>query len=335
MNSAYDEKYDIRQARHDEIPEIMAFIDKYWKKGHILATNRELFEYEYVVDGKVNFYIAKSKATGEIESIQGFAFSSQNPNKLDVWGSMSKTRNDHPNMPFLNRELFVRFYMDIPARYEIGVGVNKRTTLPLSLLDGYYCYKMKHYYRISYRNNYKIAKILNKKFIKKDETIKQLEPEIVHSIDELKGKFDFNIVKDCIPYKDDWYLNKRFFKYPFYNYTVYVVDNAFFVTREQETNKEKILRIVDYVGDHSSFGKLYDFFTKILTDYEYIDFYNYGLEEEYLKAAGFINKEEETPENIIPNYFSPFVQENIDIYVHSPVKNTLFFKADSDQDRPN
>lgn len=44
-------------------------------------------------------------------------------------------------------------------------------------------------------------------------------------------------------------------------------------------------------------------------------------------------KENDT--NIIPNYFSPYVAENIDIYVGAKYKGAVFFKADGDQDRPN
>lgn len=334
MNSAFDERYDIRQARYDEIPEIMDFIDNYWKKGHILAKNRELFEYEYVPDGKVNFYIAKNKETQEIESLQGFIYTSESESKKDIWGSISKTRNDHPNMPFLCRELTVRICEDLNIRYELGVGVNKKTALALAELDGYYSHKMNHYYRLSDREEYKIAEIKNKILKPKDKSIQQYSPQKVNSIEELKKQYDFSIAENSIPYKDEWYINRRYFKYPFYDYSVYVIRDAFFVTREQKLNDEKILRIVDYIGNQSSFGELYDYFSNKLTEYEYIDFYNFGFKDEHLKEAGFINKEE-TPENIIPNYFSPFVKENIDIYVHSQAENTLYFKGDSDQDRPN
>lgn len=50
--------------------------------------------------------------------------------------------------------------------------------------------------------------------------------------------------------------------------------------------------------------------------------------------AGFVEVNEEDG-NIIPNYFEPFVQENIDIWVDSRDDNSLFTKADADQDRPN
>ena len=53
MPNRFDTRYEIRLAMYSEISEIMQFIDEYWKKGHILATNRDFFEYEMVVDGQV------------------------------------------------------------------------------------------------------------------------------------------------------------------------------------------------------------------------------------------------------------------------------------------
>ena len=76
------------------------------------------------------------------------------------------------------------------------------------------------------------------------------------------------------------------------------------------------------------------FIEEKLTEYEYVDFYCLGFEESYILKAGFTLREENDT-NIIPNFFSPFVQENIDIWVDSSKEGCLFFKADGDQDRPN
>ena len=333
MNSTFDEKYDIRQARYDEIDEIMQFINTYWKNGHILATNREFFEYEFVVGGNVNFFLAKNRETAEIESLTGCVFASNNPDKRDIWGSIWKTRNDHPNMPFLGMELGRRLDAFYKVRNHLGVGINPGTAMILLQAVDVYCAKMNHFYRISDKEEYKIAKISNKIIVSKNDIL-QFQPKLLNSLTDLEKEFDFELVKDCVPYKDPWYVNRRYFTYPIYKYNVYSIPNAIFVTREQEFNGEKILRIVDYIGERSSFGGLYDFFTERLKEYEYIDFYNLGFEEEFLLNAGFV-KREETSENIIPNYFSPFVQKNVEIYVHAPNQNCLFFKADADQDRPN
>ena len=37
----FDDKYEFRLAKKKDIPAIMEYIDKCWKKGHILSQNRE------------------------------------------------------------------------------------------------------------------------------------------------------------------------------------------------------------------------------------------------------------------------------------------------------
>ena len=58
------------------------------------------------------------------------------------------------------------------------------------------------------------------------------------------------------------------------------------------------------------------------TNCEYIDFYNYGFKEQSLLSAGFIERTEGDA-NIIPNYFHPFVQENIDIWIQ-PIDGVIY-----------
>lgn len=62
--------------------------------------------------------------------------------------------------------------------------------------------------------------------------------------------------------------------------------------------------------------------------------YCLGMEEEYILKVGMVERTEEDP-NIIPNYFHPLEQTNVDIWVASSQNNAVFFKADIDKDRPN
>ena len=41
MLNSYDEQYEFRVANINDIEKIMEFIDSHWKKGHIMAINRE------------------------------------------------------------------------------------------------------------------------------------------------------------------------------------------------------------------------------------------------------------------------------------------------------
>lgn len=97
----FDEKYEIRMAKYEDIEDIMEFIDKYWKKDHILARDRDFFEYEMIHDGQVNFIIARDRESYEIVGLHGYVLASKNI--LDGWGSIWKIL---PNtMCFLGLEL--------------------------------------------------------------------------------------------------------------------------------------------------------------------------------------------------------------------------------------
>ena len=85
---------------------------------------------------------------------------------------------------------------------------------------------------------------------------------------------------------------------------------------------------------------LKSFFHEILQKYkaEYLDFYSYGIPLNILKKAGLLNKKKYN-KLIIPDYFEPFVNKNIEI-THGYRKFSMngkirIFKADGDQDRPS
>lgn len=345
--SKFDERYDIRLAYASDIDNIMHFVDKYWRKGHIMARDRELFKYEYADGNNVNFVLAIDKNTQLIEGIFGFIKCSHtnDAKKKDIWGSMWMVNSEHENIPFLGIELAKRVFVLTECRTQIGNGANPRTTVPLrKIFFGDKTVKMKQYYLLNTSvENYKIAVIHNQPIADKPFTFEHNETFLkqFHSIDEIKSRFSIEDV-DAIPYKDSWYVNKRYFCHPYYKYNVYgLADStekigALMMARVVKYNGRKVIRIVDYIGDHKLFAGLHKEFQNLIkaNDFEYIDFYTYGFDEQSILKAGFKLRTDDDP-NIIPNYFEPFVQENIDIWAHYQLNGTLFFKADGDQDRPN
>lgn len=334
----FDKQYDIRLAYYGEIEEIMAFIDQYWKKGHILGNNREFFLYEHVIEGQVTFVIARERSSGEIHGILGYLPASSDCDRYDIWGVIWKTNERAASM--LGIELKRRIFELTGARTELGTGANPKTSIPLlKRILHYSTGKMKQYYCVSPNVDYRIAKIEyqpRRTVPFETETIVKR----MNSIREVTEKFDFNSYSNVIPYKDAWYVDKRYFKHPIYEYEVYGLSHqgekteALLVCREQRHNGAKVLRIVDYIGKQQLFQGISKFIEKKLTEYEYIDFYCLGFEEQYILKAGFTRRKENDT-NIIPNFFSPFVQKNVDIWVDSSKEGCLFFKADGDQDRPN
>ena len=341
----YDEKYEIRLARVGDIEAIMSFIDDYWRKGHVMARDRKLFEYEFVDSDRVNFVIAVDKENQLIEGIFGFLNCShtKDPQRKDIWGSIWKVVDTHNNIPFLGVELARRVFTLTGCRTHIGNGANPNTTVPLrKLFFGDKVGRMKQYYLLNPDvDEYRIALIEEKDGA--DFTAGEKETVLIEfkSIDEVKRDFDIKGIK-AIPFKDDWYINKRFFDHPYYKYSVYGLQDengktgALMMTRSIECYGRKVLRIVDYIGDQILFSGLGKRFKTLIKEngYEYIDFYTFGFNEGYILDAGFKLRTDYDP-NIIPNYFEPFARENVDIWVHYKLEGTLFFKADGDQDRPN
>lgn len=340
--NAYDEIYDIRIANRNDIESIMMFIQLNWNKDHIFARNRAFFEYEFCEnDGTVNFIIAIKKETHTLEGTAGFLRTSHDTECMDVWGCMWRAKEG--NVPFLGVELVKRMEYLTKCRYYVGTGMNPKTSLPL-MKRVLHCVigRMKQYYFLGNYDEFKIAKIVNLPYRKPkvNEDRRVVIKQIDH-INDIERDYRFEDYKKCVPYKDAMYVEKRFFKHPIYRYMIYgiYVDEklpAFFVTREDSANGRTVLRIVDYYGEQKCFGELYHFFERMVREnnYEYIDFYCEGFDETYLLEAGFVLRAEDDA-NIIPNYFHPFVQTNVEITTHAPFSDVKFFKADGDQDRPS
>lgn len=340
----YDERYDFYFAKAEDIDDIMEYIDTVWKKGHILGTDRAFFEYEFRDGDDVHFLIARDRLHNNIiAAINGFYPCSKDKAHFDIWGCMWSARKDNQDMPMLGVEIGRRLY-GLGHRTETGLGNNQNTAVPIQKRffkdkTG----KMEQYYMLNSRDDYKIADIVEK--VSDIGTVCERNPFSMKKItefQEIKEKFDFTRFCDSIPYKDGWYIEKRFFNHPVYTYDVYGVYNesgvidALLTLKKVTVEDRSALRLVDFTGDKAVIPYLYENFKAVMTsDVEYIDFYCYGFEETALQKAGFI-KRKEGDNNIIPNYFEPFVRENVDIWFNTTQQGAITIcKADSDQDRPN
>ncbi len=334
----YDKIYDIRLAEIDDIDSIMMFIDTYWKKNHIMAKNREYFEYQHVFNSVVTFILAIEKSTKEIVGVLGYIPSSKDFKRLDIWTAIWKVKDGV--LPFLGMELYKRLQTAAGARSLLGCGDNPNTAVRLlkKCTKNFNTFLMKQFYILDDRKDYKIAYV---KYLQKNNQIKHEESIVtkLSNVQEVKQFIDVESI-NVFPYKDFWYIEHRYLNNPIYKYNFYglELDNkrALLITRLQHCEDSNVLRLVDYIGNQECFSGIYNFIKSYLKkeNCEYADFYEYGFNEDYIKQAGFLERIQ-NDENIIPDYFSPFVRENIDIWCSANVDNCLFFKADGDQDRPN
>lgn len=326
----------IRRAVVEDIPAIMKFIEQYWKKDHILATDRKFFDWMYLDRGKVNFNIAVEEATGELFGVNGFILYNSEDTP-DVSGALWKARPTEQN-PVLGLDLGNYLRELVHYRHNISVGISKRAR-KLEILRGREVVELKRYYMLNELPEYHIARVKYKP---------QCSPKMVQSsfvrienIEDFRQWISEEELKRNTPYKEYRYIRHRYFEHPVYQYCFLglCVDGdrrkGVFVGRRVEYKGSVAFKIVDYFGRDEEIADSCLAFQDILRTegFEYIDFYEYGIPEQYMVDAGFTLLQGE--DNIIPNYFEPFEQKNVEISaVPCEGPHLHIYRGDADQDRP-
>ena len=336
----YDELFDFRLARYDEIGKIMCFIRDYWgNPNHILATDEDFFRYEYCPHDDPDIYLAVDKKTDEIAAMHCLYLYSKDyvPGISDMSAGMFLA-NPTIRVPFVGTELFKRELDYFNPRSYISPGVNMKTSAPL--LERFLHHKverMKHFYLLGSNDDMRIAKIVDYKKSSAELCDTQYELTLYKSIGEMYSRFDDNEFKRRRPYKDPWYVERRYFSHPIYDYKLYGIGSrAVIVCREVEAEGKRVIRIVDILGDPLQIRYAGNALKELLNvnSYEYIDIYEQRMDDMDLEIAGFVERTENDL-NVIPNYFEPFLRENIEIWVDRRDDVSFCFKGDGDQDRPN
>ena len=330
---------DIRFAQAIDTDNIMKFIRNHWKKNHILSRDKDLFLYEYKDKDMINFVIAIDNKNN-IYGILGFIKSSNS--NSDIWAAVWKTIK-HDSHPMLGIELIE--YLRNSNKYNklTCSGINPKTIAIYHYL-GIYTNVLRQYIIINQNiQKFNILSIENDKLIRQANFIESSKYNLV-KLKECELDFDFDI-QELIPHKDKNYFIKRYFNHPIYIYDIYGIYKAktltaLVVTREVSFENSKILRIMDYLGSEADMVYITKYLYQIVLDneYEYIDFMCYGFDENILKKACFTKIDLNSKELIAPNYFTPFVQENITINFMADTKEIdklRICKADGDQDRPS
>lgn len=331
------ELYEIRLLRKEELPKLKRFINDYWRANHIISRDDTMFEFQHskAEDGFYDFVIAYHKQTQEIHAVLGFINSSlydesekNNPNSIA--GAIWKVRDDIHNKEIGKVGLELLYYLlrKYPNSPYITLGLSQDSQFIYRILKFHFS-KMNHYYIANpKKNNFKIC---CNPFIERNVSLSEV---LIKELDKVPP-----IENHYYPNKDSSYVVNRYLNHPYYKYKVWgiMVENrlvSIWVTRKVDINGASCLRLVDMVGEIPDQSVLFETNQMLVKeDAEYIDCYNYGLSEDSFLRLGFQKVKEDT---IVPNYFEPFLKENIDIYCAYYYKSpVIMFKGDADQDRPN
>jgi len=344
----FQERYLFQRCPVDREGDLAVFIDTYWKKDHILARSPDFLKWQHYdnTDNLYNFVIATYKPTCEIHAIFGYTLSSHFDNNINepiLWGNIWKNREDinEPGLGMMVCWLTYEIYSNVGRS---GLGLSKaamrqaRGYVKIGLSDQYYIlHPHKTVFKIA--SNVHEVDRYNPKAIIADKILVSC-PENLYN-----EKID-PIIKTIPRHKSKKYYINRFYNHPIYSYHAYGIKDinddiiGVLFCRFCEFENARCLRIVDYFGiDGALIGCLKAFLNLLKeSDAEYIDFICVNMPAIEMELAGFINRRNKI-DIIIPNYFEPFIQDNIDIYYsidrYHPPYDQRIFKADSDQDRPS
>ena len=331
-----EEGYTIRFATVDDIDKIMIFIKAHWKSTHILANDRSFFEYEFLHGQEVTFVLLVDEKTNKIEGTLGYIPYSKNDLR-DMFTVVWKVLNSTDVFRGVALMNYLVDHGKCRNIYSSGINPNTRSIYKYM---GYKVTYLQHYYRLTERSNYKIAKIKHINILPVETTEYNLQE--VYDFIEMEQKIEL-WKSEAYPYKDAVYIEKRYFRHPIYQYRIFSIQRGkntvgtYLIMREIEINGTKIIRVVDVLGEKAYIQYIGASINALLEkeQFEYIDFYQYGIEEENMNKAGFVLREKHDV-NIIPNYFEPFLQENVEIGIFFEKELCPYiFKADGDQDRPS
>lgn len=332
MNNAL---HTIRLCKIDEKEKLKKFINSEWKNGHIMSHCDELLDFQHLdkKKGVYNFVVAYNKKSKEFDAVLGFIITKQYDRSLkdsDIWLAIWKAKDEYPS-------LGLQLILELQHKQFSSIGAMGISTSGLKFYKAlkYHLGIMSHFFiKNDSLPKYTIAQFdtlqVSKQLSSNDVSIRQIDENIF-----LESKLTYLFY----PRKSKQYFINRYLRHKFYHYElqgIYKNENLLgaFIVREIVINGVRVCRIIDYIGE---FVKgCYGEFQRLLIDKnaEYIDLLCHIPNNAEILDMGFRQK---MTKEIIPNYFEPYEKRNIDVAFAYKSKNLpyVFFKGDSDQDRPN
>ena len=329
--------------QHKDLHKFQSFIREHWKKDHIFVQDTSIFDFQHKSLNHYHYMVANQDegllgVHGVIPQLQFDGSLPRNQIFLGLWKVLDTE----------SVGTGILLYQNILDEYEpefIGVIGYNEQVLPFYVWQGFEVGIMNHHFVLSPdKTVFEIAKIPSRICGQNICSNSNISYKLITESD-LDDLDTSGLYLHQLPSKSDAYIVKRFMNHPMYKYHVYailVADEllALCVIRSIFQDNSVVLRFVDFMGTNEVFALLGKFVLSLLDEYkaEYLDIYSHGIPNDIIEKAGFFNRQEYDG-LIIPNYFEPFEQKNIDLrYAYKTTQthdSVRLFKSDGDQDRPN
>jgi hypothetical protein len=343
----------VRLATAEDDGRLLAFLERYWRTGHVFVRQPELYRWQHSAPDAPaarNFTLGLDEQTDDLLAVQGFIplrrFDPQLPCH-DCFLAIWKTRDD-AGVPGLGVRLYQFLLDEIRPDLVAVIGLS-RMVIPLYRALRFRVGLFDHHAFFNRAaSRYSIA-----------EGVPPLPPLLpavsTHELHTATREVDVPAaVATAVhhwgqaqrPQKSWRYVVQRYLRHPVYDYRLSWLTRggapvSAFVWRSTAVDSASVLRLVDVLGDTSHWRQCEGHFQSLLEaeNAEYLDLYHHGLLPADLEAAGFVNRRT-TPGLVVPNYFQPFVRQNVELdygyRFYGPASGPVrLFRGDADQDRPN
>jgi hypothetical protein len=329
---------------------VMAFIDAFYRSGHVLSTNRALFDWQYeTTDGSYNLAVAFDPASSRILGILGFIDSKRYDNALSgdncLWLALWQVRPG-AGVPTLGPALLAFVRENVEHKVLAVSGVRAATT-PMYRAMGFVVTEFRHYYMTNPDVKQHIG------IISGPTPRSAAAPSAAVQLQKLtKDVFVRNTTAPSfhaarVPRKSATYFLNRYLCHPFYEYSVHLVRRndlpiGLLATRIATHDGRRALRVVDLLLEPSDIPGIASSLLQLVksSDCEYVDLLQCGVDDSCLRLAGLVEVDSDAGV-VIPNYFEPFVRENRRMTLcfrgngGDRTARFIAFRADGDQDRPS
>lgn len=341
----------VRKCSVSDLPAIMAFLKKNWGANHILANSVPLLRWQH-----------GEPSNPECLAFAG-AFSTDDQRLIGIMGMIPTRFYDAAleSVTWLTTWqvekmaagvglVLLRRSLELEGASPWGTVGNSSETAAVYRALGCATGTLTHYFMVNdTKNRFTVAVIADDQRpppiqAMSDRAVTRLVLMSRSEVVAMNEPLSVGERAEAWPRKSTTYFVNRYFDHPFYSYQIYGlmdgdVCRGLMASRLTEANGEKVMRIIDLYADPLALAGAAAAIQEVIQDsaVEYADAYNIGIAPEIWNSAGFTRKPGDGSV-IIPNYFEPFDQRNVDInYAFKSADNKHFtlFKADCDQDRPN